>query len=407
MATPLQPPRLACLALLLLCVLAVPRPARAQATAADTAAILLDAAGRLEREGRGDAAAALLDYIRVHYATTAAAGEAASRLARRPPSESPMRRAFRGPGGRTELMVWGTTYGIWAGLAMPHALGADNKSAYGLGLLLGAPAGLLISRAYASHVNLTEGAARSITFGGSWGTWHGYGVPKLLGLLDHTEHICYQPPGAPQSCYDHKSTSSKAVIRSMLLGGIAGIGAGALVGQRNEVSPGTATASNLAALWGTGYGAGAALLFDMHGKGPLALAVLGGDAALLAEAAIAPRSRISRERARLISVAGLAGGLAGLGVDVLLGVEDEAVAVGIPMVGSTLGLLIGSAATRKMPREEASNAGGAPGGGALLNVRDGHLGLGVPAVSPLLASARTRGMDSGATILVPVLSARF
>ena len=187
MATLLYPRRLTLLALLL-CALAGPRPARAQA-AADTAAILLDAAARLEREGRGDAAATLLDYIRTHYATTPAAGEAAARLAKAPPRESPLRRTFRGPGGRTELMVWGTTYGIWAGLATPAALGTDNSSAYGLGLLVGAPAGLLIARAYANQVNITEGAARSITFGGTWGTWQGYGVSKLLGLLERTEQI--------------------------------------------------------------------------------------------------------------------------------------------------------------------------------------------------------------------------
>src|SRR5512140_1447387 len=98
--------RLCRLALILLGVAAVPRPVFGQA-AADTAAILLDAASRLDREGRGDAAATLLEYIRSHYATTPAAAEAATRLAGRPPAESRIRRELRGPGGRTELMVWG------------------------------------------------------------------------------------------------------------------------------------------------------------------------------------------------------------------------------------------------------------------------------------------------------------
>ncbi len=137
--------------------------------------------------------------------------------------------------------------------------------------------------------------------------------------------------------------------------------------------------------------------------------VQGTPAAAGTEAAAAPRTRISRERARLISVAGLAGALAGVGVDVLLSVDNDRVSVGIPMLGSTVGLLVGSAATRNMPREEAMGAGSAPsGGGALLNVRDGRLGLGVPAVSPMLAGARARGHDgAGAAMLVPVLSARF
>ncbi len=408
MATLLSPVRLLSV-LLLLCAVAVPRPARAQATAADTAAILLDAAKRLELEGRGDAAATVLDYIRTHYATTPAAGEAATRLSQLPSPESPLRRSLRGPGGRTELIVWGTLYGIWAGVAVPAAAGADNPSAYGLGLLVGAPAGFLAARAYGQRVDLTEGAARSITFGGTWGTWQGYGVAKLLGLLEHANHNCYQPPGGTQTCYDAKSTSGKAVVRSMLLGGLAGMGTGAILGQRNEISPGTATATSLAAMWGTGYGVGTAILLDMKGKGPLALAVLGGNAALLGEAAIAPRSRISRERARVISVAGLAGVLAGLGVDVLIRVDNDRVAAGIPMLGGTLGLVMGSAATRSMAPEAAvpgrGAPGGAPGGGALLNVRDGRLGMSVPAATPMLTSDRGRG--SGTAVFVPLLSARF
>ena len=143
------------------------------------------------------------------------------------------------------------------------------------------------------------------------------------------------------------------------------------------------------------------------GKAPLAAAVLGGDAALLGAAAAAPVWRLSRERARLISIAGLAGGLAGGGVDLLLRVDNDKVAVAIPMAGAAAGLLLGAASTRSMPADALApgRSGGYDPGGALLGVRDGRLSLGVPAPAPVLLRDRTGAPTTA--VHVPLLSARF
>jgi hypothetical protein len=394
-------------ALVLLCLGGLARGARAQATSADTAAILLDAADRMSAEGRPDAAAVILDYLRVHYAATPAGREAARRMATAPAPRAPVAIApgVRSSSGRTELMVWGTTYGIWLGLAAPATLEASGPSPYGLGLLLGAPGGYILSRIYADRVQITEGQARAITFGGSWGTWQGYGLAKLTGVLERTHRSCV---GTPEQCVESKETSAKAVLRAMVVGGLAGIGTGAALGQALDITPGQATTVNFAALWGTGYGVGAAVLFGTTGgKAPLAAAVLGGDAALLGAAAAAPAWRLSREHARLISIAGLAGALAGGGVDLLVRIDNNKVAVAIPMAGAAAGLLLGAASTRSMPAEALApgTRGVDPADGALLGVRDGRLSLGVPALTPVLL--RDRAGARATAVHVPLLSARF
>jgi hypothetical protein len=394
------------LLLALACALALPAPARAQASPADTAAILLDAAGRLSAEGRADAAAELLAFIRSHYATTPAGAEAARRLAAAPaPQREATGRAaaLRSTSGRTELTVWGTTYGIFLGLAAPPALNAQSSGAYGLGLLLGAPAGFMISRAYANATAITEGEARAITFGGTWGTWQGYGWAKLAGLLERNVSC---PAGS--DCGASKETSGTAALRAMILGSLAGIGAGAAAGNTLHVTPGAATTVNFAALWGTGYGVAGAALFGVNsGNGALTMALIGGDAALLGAALTAPGWRLSRERARLISIAGLAGVLAGGGIDLILQVDNSRVAVGIPMAGGTIGMLLGAQATRGMPPETAAAGGGGSPGGALLRLEGGRVGLALPAVAPMLRKTGTGPGDVAPSLYVPLLHARF
>jgi hypothetical protein len=54
---------------------------------------------------------------------------------------------------------------------------------------------------------------------------------------------------------------------------------------------------------------------------------------------------VSRSRARLVSIGGVLGGLAGAGIDLLVQPDSEKAAVGIPLLGSVVGLAIGIATT--------------------------------------------------------------
>jgi hypothetical protein len=130
------------------------------------------------------------------------------------------------------------------------------------------------------------------------------------------------------------------------------------------------------------------VLFDLENDGLLASTLVGGNVGLATSAVLAPGWNVTRNRARLVSIAGVVGGLAGAGIDLILQPDDEKVAVGIPLAGSVLGLVIGAVATREDGAARVGSLGGdADGddGAALLGYRDGRLGLGTPAPTPTLA----------------------
>ncbi len=346
-------------------------PASAQLAPSDSASVLLDAARGFESNDRWDVAAAVYQLIVDRYPSTPAAAEARARLASPP-------RDVAGGSGSVELRVWMTTYGAWLGVAVPGAFGADSSEPYGVGLLLGGPTGFLAGRSLANALDLTEGQARAITLGGTWGTWQGFGWREVFDL--GVPQVC-TTDSFGEYCYDFED-SSEETFAAMIVGGLGGIAIGALLSQR-EMTPGTASAVNFASLWGTWFGVAGGTLLDLEDDDLLAATLVGGDAALVAAALLAPRWNVTRSRARLVSIAGVLGGLAGAGIDLLAKPDDDKVAIGIPLAGSVLGLGIGMVTTRNRGDETAERPGGGPDG-ALLRLRDGKLSLGTPTPVPTL-----------------------
>ena len=344
-------------------------PTLAQVAPADSASVLLEAARNFEAEGRWEVAEALYRLISERFGATAAATEARSRLA------TPPRSATDGS-GRVELSVWMATYGAWLGVAVPGAFGADSSEPYGVGLLVGGPTGFLGGRALARSLELTDGQARAITFGGTWGTWQGFGWREVLDL-----GVAQDCSFGPDYCYDAEDTSEE-VFAAMIVGGLTGIAAGTLLSRR-DVTAGTGSAVNFASLWGTWFGVAGGTLLDLEDDDLLAATLVGGNVALVSAALLAPRWNVSRGRARLVSIAGVLGGLAGAGVDLLAKPDGEKTLIGIPLAGSMLGLGVGIAATRG---RDGATAQGLDAGrdGALFQVRDGRLSLGAPALAPTL-----------------------
>jgi hypothetical protein len=117
---------------------------------------------------------------------------------------------------------------------------------------------------------------------------------------------------------------------------------------------------------------------------------------------------MSRNRARLISISGVIGGLAGAGIDLLTQPDDDKALIGIPLAGSVAGLAIGVLTTRHYdaaPRDPGSGEAGAPG---LLQLEGGRWTPGLP--TPGLSMARIRmegrrGLEARAS--VTLFSARF
>ena len=122
------------------------------------------------------------------------------------------------------------------------------------------------------------------------------------------------------------------------------------------------------------------------------------------------RWRLTRSRARLISVGGLIGAVGGLGVVLIAQPDGEKTAIGIPLAGSIMGLVAGGLLTRGVTGEEdaSENAAAAlPMPGALVNWSGGAFSLSAPLPAPVRDYAlRTRG-TGGLTWKVPLLNVRF
>jgi len=348
--------------------------ASAQITPADSAEVLLDAASRFAAGGRPDVADALYRSILERFPSTPAAAVARLRLGE-------TRAAGTTGSGRVELQVWTTLYGLWLGVAIPGALGVEDSEPYGLGLLVGGPAGFLAGKKIAGSRALTEGQARAITLGGTWGSWQGLGWAEVLDL--GTEQVCYPDGFSGEYCYD-EGNSSEETFAAMILGGAAGIAAGAALSSRT-ISPGVATTANFGGLWGTWLGFGFAYLADLEDDALLAATLMGGNAGLLAMAVKAPQWNPTRSRARIVSIYGVIGTLSGFGLDLLLQPDDDKVALGIPLAGSIVGLALGAGATRAYDAPDPDpSAAGALAGGALVNVSNGRWSVSAPLPTPRL-----------------------
>lgn len=372
--------------------LATPRHVDGQVSRADSAAVLLQAADAFAQEGRWAIAEAIYERITERFGGTPAAESARERLSA-PPEARPQRTS------RVELQVFGTTYGAWLGVAVPLALSADDPEAFGAGLLLGAPAGLLLSRAYMNANPVSEGQARAISWGGTWGTWQGFGWAELLDIGEET--VCNE-----FGCYPTEDNGDE-IIASMVVGGLAGIVGGGLL-ARNPIASGVSSGAQGGSIWGSIYGAMiAGILGADEGDTVLATALISGNVGLVTGALLADRYDLSRSRIRMMNLGALVGGLGGVGLDLLIQPDDEEVALAIPLATSVLGLGIAAART----------AGASPDPGdaqpdlnrALLDYHDGALSLQAPLPMPALRALDRPGARTEWTpaLTVELFRARF
>ena len=364
---PARPARLARLVLFglfaVLAAAAAGRPAAAQ-TRADSAAVLYDAA--TDFDGRGDAAVAgaLYRHIMARFPGTAAAEKARAAL------DALTARRARG-GGETELIVWSTTFGIWLGIAVPAAFEAQDPEPYGVGLLAGAPAGFLSGRALTRRRPFSLGQARAVTWAGTWGTIQGLGWAMALDW------------GGDRAIDDYVPEESQAArFGAMIAGGLLGAGGG-LLAARREISPGVSTAATMGTVWGWWIGLASSTLADLSEDQTWGTTMMTGNAGLAAGALLGSRVPLSRSRTRMISVAGLIGGVAGGGIALISQPSDKG-AMGIMLAGSLTGLAVGAILTDDRGEEDPSQ----DGDGAS---EDADAALFDPSGSLLVRSARSGG----------------
>ena len=368
--------------------------AAAQVSPADSAAVLLGVAEQFLSEGRTEAADAVLRFLLDHFAVTPSAEAARQAL-------TSLTQSTEAGAGRVELQVWSAGFGLWLGVAVPAAFGAEGSEAYGVGLLLGGPIGFLAGSRLATSRRPSAGQARAITLGGTWGTWQGWGWSEVADW--GTREVC-----TSDFCFEEGD--SDRLMTGAILGGLVGIGVGTALSGR-EVSPGLATTVNFGALWGTWFGFAGGMLLDLEDDALLASTLLGGDAGLVGSALAHPSWGLTRNRARLISIAGVIGGLAGAGLDLLIQPEGERAAIAIPLGTSIVGLAVGAARTRGTdgsanPSENGA-LGDAPDLGALLQRDRGDWRVGIPLPSPIRVDASSAGSVRATAMHLLLLRARF
>ena len=369
----------------LLCLTAAALPA--QQTAADSARVLLDAARLLQQQGYPDLARELFRIAAARYPATAAGLEATRESARIP--EPPVT-GF----GRTGFLLYNTLYGGFLGLAIPAAFGADGPEAYGAGLLIGAPLGFFASRAYARKRNITDGQAGIIDFASFWGTWQGLGWRAVFDLGE--KEIC-----DVDLCYTNGSDT--APWTASVIGGLTGLGVGLLLAQK-PIAAGTSSTVFNGALWGTWYGIAIGILADLEDDDLLTAALIGGNVGVLAAIPAALAWKPASSQVRIATAAGLAGGLAGSGLALLVNTDDEKANIGMIAGGTTVGLIAGALLARNREPRGQDAALFDP---ALLTIRDG-LRIGLPMPTPTaipVERARKRYMVPG--LQLKLLDATF
>jgi hypothetical protein len=311
-----------------------------------------------------------------------------------------------------QLIAWSTLYGAFLGVAVPAMLDIESPEPYGVGLLTGGPIGFTLSRSYAARARPTAGKAAAMTFGFRWGAYQAAGWRGVFEIGSNTVcegDVCFtESPG-------------RAPWTAMVLGGLGGMTAGALLADRLEPTNGRVTFAAHGGYWGTWLGLVLGNVTDQSDDNIWTTMLVVGDVGVLAGAVTAPPN-ITAGRVWVTTAMGIAGAAAGFGVDLIVQPEDATTAIAIPGVTSVVGLLIGWAGSRGFDapshRAPGSPRPGAaqPPPAALLdrcgscNAGRAAWRLAAPPVSPRLAplgeNARGRRVYQPA-LAVPLLHAEF
>ena len=362
-------------------VFSVPQSIAGQVTRADSAAVLLDAARQLQAQGDSETAYHLLVFIVRTYDDTEAAQAALVWLETLTGEE-------RASSGKAGLTVWNTLFGAWLGVAVPAAFGAESETAYGAGLLIGAPLGFFGTKAFTNKYPVSSGQAITTAFGSIWGTWQVVGWRSVLNI--GSQETC-DPVG--DFCWE--DTPDEAPFTAAVVGGLSGIAAGGLIAAAKNPTAGDATLVMWSSFWGTWYGIAAGVLVGAEDDALLTWSLIGGNVGLIASAFATKTYTGSAGRVWVIASAGLAGGLAGVGIDLLTSVDDEKAAVMVPALTSAAGLVAGALITRG--GSNIPNLNDPASTNALINLNGSDWSLALPMPLPTVlqrvtADGRTRAV---------------
>ena len=338
---------------------AAPSPAPATAEARDDAAwAAYHQAFRALLMGDRAGAVAALGRIQVAYPGHPAAQHAASLLrvlrapapgTELPPAPEEADQAQRPTrGARAELIIFQTLHGVVAGAELCALLDCQGARSNALALMAGGGLGFGLSF-LGSARGVTPGQVELLDTGTAWGAWNGFELTLITNQTADTSHVW----------------------RNLLIGQGSGLAVGGLLWYPLRPTAGQVALASTFGAWGTALTALALAavpsgMTEAHLWTPLLVA---GDLGLVAGAAVARDSNVSRGHTLLID----AGGVLGLLVGALIGSGSNSTQnlARVAFAGTAVGLGIAAYASRDWDAPSSNVRVAAmplPGGGVLAGI---------------------------------------
>ncbi len=232
--------------------------------------------------------------------------------------------------GRVRLMVYGGTYGLWSGVALPVGLGSEDPTVIGLSIMTAGPLGAYAAHRFDRAKHVTRGRADALALAGNFGTAQGIGWAAIGGA------------------------DGKDVVLIGAGSGFASILAAGAITEHAQVSEGQATLLHSATYWGAWYGLLGNLITEGDSGGE---AMLGGAAVGLAGGIVWCLGHDTQtSRVNLVSLSGLLGTAFGFGLDIVAHADNQNEVFAIPAITGLLGLGAGIVWTRDRSGDDRGEA---------------------------------------------------
>jgi hypothetical protein len=277
------------------------------------------------------------------------------------PAEQPSARGkLTSDSARAELVFVQTLHGMALGAEVCAMFECNDTRPWALSLMAGGGVGLAVSLSLSSK-GITPGLARALTAGTEWGAWNAVMIGNATDAFTLGNH------------------QGRAVGAGMMLGQLAGLGAGGLLYSQLHPSAAQVSLASSGAIWTTTAVGLSIVLFDVHTVGNAWLWSLAAasDVGLLAGGLLASQHDLSVSRVLLLDAGALVGLATGAGGAVLLAGKDPSSRV--VAGGAIVGLLAGLAVSWQLTQHWDSHG----------NAASQQLSLGVlPAPGGAVATAR-------------------
>jgi hypothetical protein len=255
--------------------------------------------------------------------------------------------------------------------------------------------------AYANANPLSSGQAHLISWTTLWALWQAVGWRQVLNIGERRE--CSE-----WGCWDH--TPDEAPWTASVLGSLGGLAGSLLATRAHDIPSKSAELAQHGSLWGLWYATAGLVLADVEGEDAvMTWLLLGGDLGFVAGLLAGPAWNVTAGQVRLVSIAGVAGLIAGFGLDLLiLGSSDdpsEKVIIGIPTATATAALF--AAASMTKPAMDDTPAGEGFDTALLLWDRGFRVGMPMPMPAALPALRQDGWVGATPGLQVRLFDARF